>query len=1106
MGNITSRPGEDSGGSVYLRDQTRFAISGITITNARNKVLLHITPNEYPATRYVPKRDSADDPPVEFIQDPDASPSAGPSFLLKLQNEDDLIFNFSFIVRQQQDQQSNTSAPSSLDTSINGLTFIFAATPKDLDNLVTNELHADPNLHKNNPNVQLVGDYSTNGNGSFVEYDQRNHRLDPLVSFQFWVNNARPSSSQKSPIRLDPGSTVRLRVPSAQSIESRISDSDDGGTSNRDGFPVSPGFDVIAEDPMNLEHTVTGTTAASVKLDVNCRRPGDDITAAEDGPLFRATMKAMESKTSNMRTRWKKVMRQAEIAYNTQQIRNDAIDSLLEALREAAVSNANAVQPAMEHYFDKIAKEILQNDRRNTRELQKLIVEPISRLYALDIKQADQKKRDFDEESKEYYSFVSRYLGQRQDSLKEKKRIETDTKYQTRRTRFELKRLDYSSYLQDLHGGRKDQEILSNLTRFADSQAKGYIDTAKKIDAFLPQLEALNSEVRQADNAFKMHRSEREEKRRALEKSIPTAQDSEGVYQGPTSGQYSNGTNTSQPAVDNNSRNLPIGRSQSQSVQVSSAFGSLSSNTSGQGGGLSSSPSNKFKGIRDLEERDYAAMNDAGGNAAQRKEGLVWALSRPGLHIDPRGLNKQAWHKFWIVLDQGKLSEYTNWKQKLDLHMDPIDLRIASVREARNADRRFCFEVVTPNFTRVYQATSEEDMKSWIYTINNALQSAVESRDDSQPVSLDSPSGSIRKDFATALTGKSNSQRFNRDYSGHKVGRHATVGDRPPNRVQIEPNESSLKLLEKLKEADESNRFCADCGSESKVDWVSINLSVIICIECSGIHRSLGTHVSKVRSLTLDPNAFTQDVVEILLTLGNRTSNNVWEAKLDRALKPNPQSSREQRLRFITSKYSERAFVAPISSTLSHYGSADETLLASIKKNDIANVAYALALQASPNVVDKSRSTHAIYLALAAADPASPGGMPSPNLSEHPSPPQQPNAPPTRKPFPIAELLILNGATLPIAPPPIPLSRSARLYLESKASQLNGRRMTTTSGNSNSSNPIANSPGEHGIRRKRLSSGGRLQKPLPSQPAASPPPTYGFGSPGTPSGGNGAQF
>jgi Arf-GAP with SH3 domain, ANK repeat and PH domain-containing protein len=465
-----------------------------------------------------------------------------------------------------------------------------------------------------------------------------------------FVDTQRPSSGPKSPnLRVENSGSYRLRVPSNQSIESRISDSD-GGEVIKDNQPQSPGVETIPEDGAFIEPTISGTTAATVKVDVNCQRPGDDVTAVEDGPLFRATMKAMELKTGNMRARWKKVLKRAENAHESQLACNAAIAGLMEALREAAVSNAHAVQPAMEHYFDKIAKEILANDRRNANQLQKMIIDPISKLYNLDIKQADAKKRDFDEESKEYYAFVGRYLGQRQDSLKEKKRIETDSKYQARRRNFELKRFDYSSYLQDLHGGRKDQEVLSNLTRYADAQAKGFLDTGRKIESLLPQLEALNDEVREADKEFQLHRTEREEKRRALEKGAASFQEPEAGYQGPALTQTTGGIQANGQAITDTPKSVTsmLGRSASQSIPITSHTGGSLASTGGTGQTsiLSSSPSNKFRGIRDLEERDHSqALGVDNSGSPQRKEGLVWALSRPGSHVDPRGLNKQAWHK-----------------------------------------------------------------------------------------------------------------------------------------------------------------------------------------------------------------------------------------------------------------------------------------------------------------------------------------------------------------------------------------------------------------------------------------------------------------------------
>jgi Arf-GAP/SH3 domain/ANK repeat/PH domain-containing protein len=442
-------------------------------------------------------------------------------------------------------------------------------------------------------------------------------------------------------------------------------------------------------------------------------------------------------------------------------------------------------------------------------------------------------------------------------------------------------------------------------------------------------------------------------------------------------------------------------------------------------------------------------------------------------------------------LDQGKLSEYTGWKEKLDLHMEPIDLRVASVREARNAERRFCFEIITPHFTRVYQAQGEDDMRNWINSINNAMQNAVEGKGMSESAPRGS-SSSINKELASVLTGKSASTSHRSGYSSSNksgVGRHATVGERPMSRMQpIEISESSQRLLRQVRENDTANQFCADCSTDSRVDWVSINLGIIICIECSGIHRSLGTHVSKVRSLTLDPNSFNNDIVEVLMRVGNRVSNAVWEGKMERGQKLAPQANREQRLRFISMKYVDRAFVLSIASTLSHYTSPEETLLASVKKNDIAGVMYALALKANVNAHDRSRNTHVVFLALVSADPlspaaASPAGSPRSSI-QGPSPQST-----GRKPFAIAELLIQNGAEVPATLPAIPLSPGAKLYLQQKEDQRLGRRPLPTApsddGVGSGGDTVTALPtfSSDDIRRKRISASGRLMKSPPGSSA-----------------------
>lgn len=66
-------------------------------------------------------------------------------------------------------------------------------------------------------------------------------------------------------------------------------------------------------------------------------------------------------------------------------------------------------------------------------------------------------------------------------------------------------------------------------------------------------------------------------------------------------------------------------------------------------------------------------------------------------------------------------------------------------------------------------------------------------------------------------------------------------------RKQLQTQQAILQYMLEQQE----NKACADCGTRGP-RWASWNLGIFLCIRCSGIHRSLGVHISKVRSVTLD--------------------------------------------------------------------------------------------------------------------------------------------------------------------------------------------------------------------------------------------------------------
>ncbi|XP_076455882.1 centaurin-gamma-1A-like isoform X1 [Babylonia areolata] len=105
------------------------------------------------------------------------------------------------------------------------------------------------------------------------------------------------------------------------------------------------------------------------------------------------------------------------------------------------------------------------------------------------------------------------------------------------------------------------------------------------------------------------------------------------------------------------------------------------------------------------------------------------------------------------------------------------------------------------------------------------------------------------------------------------------------------------------------NTICADCGTPSP-SWASINLGAVICIECCGVHRNVGTHISRVRSLDLDD--WPAEVTKVMTSIGNYVANSVWEANTKGRSKPTSSSSREEKEKWIKAKYEAKEFLPPL--------------------------------------------------------------------------------------------------------------------------------------------------------------------------------------------------
>ncbi|KAL9406845.1 hypothetical protein Peur_003817 [Populus x canadensis] len=259
-----------------------------------------------------------------------------------------------------------------------------------------------------------------------------------------------------------------------------------------------------------------------------------------------------------------------------------------------------------------------------------------------------------------------------------------------------------------------------------------------------------------------------------------------------------------------------------------------------------------------------------------------------------------------------------------------VNLLTSTIKvDADQSDLRFCFRIISPTKNYTLQAESALDQMDWIEKITGVIASLLSSQAPERCLSA-SPLGSSHHRSASESSSFESTDFDPSAVDEYTSERSLAALHERALRSSQQQRASAEKPIDVLQRVC-GNDKCADCGAPEP-DWASLNLGVLVCIECSGVHRNLGVHISKVRSLTLDVKVWELSVISLFQSLGNAFANSVWEELLQSrsALqaelipsgsfksdkpqllfisKPNPADSISIKEKFIHAKYAEKAFV-----------------------------------------------------------------------------------------------------------------------------------------------------------------------------------------------------
>ncbi|NXW84082.1 ASAP1 protein, partial [Alopecoenas beccarii] len=254
-----------------------------------------------------------------------------------------------------------------------------------------------------------------------------------------------------------------------------------------------------------------------------------------------------------------------------------------------------------------------------------------------------------------------------------------------------------------------------------------------------------------------------------------------------------------------------------------------------------------------LEQKKDPGNKQAECNMHQLQGNKQYGTEKSGTLFKKSDGLRKVWQKRKCTISNGYLTISHS-----TLNRPPAKLNLLTCQVKPNTDVKKCFDLVSYNRTYRFLAEDEQDCAVWVSVLSNSKEEVL-------------------------------NVAFSKAQGGGESSRGELV----------------QAVIQEVRGMP-GNRECCDCSVPDPT-WLSVNLGILICNECSGIHREIGAHLSRIQSLSLDKLATSELLV--VRNIGNSGFNGIMEANLPSfSLKPTEHSDMALRKKFIISKYVEKKY------------------------------------------------------------------------------------------------------------------------------------------------------------------------------------------------------